>query len=356
MLGKHALIAVVPLALAVGACNLLNGSSDLLTSDGLRDGLSPDGGRAGDGAGGGTDGGGTTGGDGGGATDDGGGGFIADAGINPKVNACGQNLVCLPNASGWSPAALLVSFGGGPGSACPAEFPQATDLMTSGGGSCGCTCTPSGGSCAGGVASKSGAACAGASTALAAVASSCSTIAATLPLPVAFVPTSNGLPPSNCGGTVSPGLGDPKPARVCTGAVPVSGTNCATGEVCVKQTNFPFGGLTCIIHDGDIACPRHLDYRVPVGAAVADGRSCNNTCSCQPEPCGGTLEAFSDTACATSVNKVNVDGTCTMAGTDMTGMSYRFTPSLGCGVSVPAKVLGTETYTAQRTLCCSFGF
>ena len=347
-----------------GGCNQLNGSGDLATSDGPGNLLEPDGGRLPDGAFIGSGEGGTAndgGGGGGGGGGDGsttGGGFIDDAGVDPKVKSCGPSLVCLPDVAGWSPATILFGGAGGPNGICPAEYPQATTLQTSGRGNCACNCVPSGGSCGGGVGSKSGVVCGGVAMPLQAVAGQCSVVSATLPLPVAFVVEANGPAPTSCGAKVNPGLGSPRPATYCTGAVPTaaSGGVCSAGEICVKRPAFAFGGLTCIVHDGNIACPSHLPFRTVVASSVTDGRSCSSTCSCKAEACAGTLEAFSDQACTTSVRSVNVDGTCAMAGADMTGASYRYTPSLGCGVSMPAQVLGSETYTAPRTLCCASGF
>jgi hypothetical protein len=358
-----AVLAVAAATVLLGACNLLNGSGDIATSSDPGNGLVPDGGRLADGAI-------IVGGEGGAAGDAGSGdgsttgpGFIDDAGIDPKVKPCGQNLVCLPDAAGWSPAALLfggAGAGGGTSGSCPPEYPQATTMQTSGRGGCDCACTPSGGACGGGVGSKSGLACAGTEMPVVGiVAGKCSVVSATLPLPVAFVVEATAPAPTSCGATVNPGLRPPKPATYCTGAVPTaaSGGMCNAGEICVKRPGFAFGGFTCIVHEGDIACPSHLPFRTVVGTAVMDGRSCGSTCSCKPQACSGTLEAFSDPACATSVRSVSVDGTtCTTAGADMTGASYRYTPSLGCGVSTPAQVLGSETYTAPRTLCCTMGF
>ena len=338
--------------LSVAACNVLNGAGDLNIGPGLGEGTLADGGRIGDGASGGGEGGG--GGDGGGTTGDDG-GFISDAGINPKLKSCGMNQVCLPNADGWTPA--LFGLAGGPGGACPADYPQQNKLKTSGGGNCNCNCTPSSGSCAGSVDSRSDLACGGALTNLPVQSGACTPLVATLPLPVAFTARPNGPAPASCGGTVAPQLRGPQPATFCTGAVPAAGGSCTDpGEICVKQAGILTGSLTCIVHDGDIACPNRLSFRTLVGTAITDGRSCGTSCSCKAEACGGTLEAFSDPACATAVRTVNVDGTCTMAGADMSGASYRYTPSLGCGVSVPANVLGSETVTAPRTLCCSIGF
>jgi hypothetical protein len=337
------------------ACNALNGSGDLNVGDGSGISALPDGGRASDGGGGGGGEGGLPGADGGGTTGEGGSSFIPDAGVDPKVEPCGMNLVCLPDVGGWSPAVFLVSGGGQMG--CPAEYPQASVLRQSGGGGCNCDCAPSGGSCAGSVASKSGPACAGQPTSFAVTSGACTTLTADFPVPVAFVPHPNSPPPTSCGASVAPQLGKPRTATFCTGAMAAAtGSMCDPGEICVNKPTFFTGGLSCIVHDGDIACPSHLPFRTLVGTAIADGRSCGSVCACQQEPCAGTIEAFSDPACMTSVRSVSVDGTCTTTGAAVSGASYRFTPSSGCGVSSPAKVLGTETYSGAQTLCCSFGF
>ena len=346
-------VGLIFVGVCVGACNVLNGSGDLDIGDVPGSGPLPDGGHPGDGASGGGEGG-TTGNDGGGTTNEGG-TFIPDAGINPKVSSCGTNLVCLPDVGGWSPAVFLAGGGGPSGGGCPTEYPQENDLSQSGGGHCNCTCSPSGGSCAGSVDSKSGTLCGGAPANLAVTSGQCSPVTATLPVPVAFVAHPSGPVPTSCGATVASNLGKPRPATFCTGATPFSGT-CDPGEICVKKPTLFSGGLVCIVHDGDIACPNRLDLRTLVGTTVTDGRSCSNSCSCKQEPCAGTIEAFSDVACATSVRSVSVDGTCTTAGAAMSGASYRYTPSLGCGVNVQAMVLGSETYAGERTLCCAFGF
>jgi hypothetical protein len=333
------LVVVVGLVF-VGACNVLNGSGD------LNFGEVPGSGPLADDAAS------STGNDGGGTTSDGG-GFIADAGVNPKVSSCGMNLVCLPDVGGWSPALFLVGGGGGTsGGGCPVDYPQRNDMRQSGGGRCNCTCSANGGSCAGSVDSKSGPACSAAPSNLAVTAGQCTTLTAVLPVPVAFTAHPSGPTPTSCGATVAPKLGTPRPATFCTGAVPSAGT-CDPGELCVRKPTTPSTGLACIVHDGDIACPNSLGFRTLVGTAITDGRSCSD-CSCQPAPCGGTIEAFSDNSCATSVRSVSVDGTCTTSGAAISGNSYRYTPSLGCGENVPAKVLGSETFTGERTLCCSF--
>lgn len=345
------------LGVFVVACNALNGSGDFNIGD-ISGGVpAMDGGRGGDGASA-TGDGGISGADGGGTDVDGDGGFDPDAGIDPKLNSCGSNLVCLPDVDGWSPAVFLVAGGGGgQNGVCPPEYPVANDVHVSGGGTCNCNCSAAGGSCAGSVDSMSGPLCAGAATNLAVTTDACTTLTADLPLPVAFVAHPSGTTPTSCGATVATQLNKPRPARYCTGAVPATtGGMCDPGEICVKRPMGIAGTLACIVHDGDIACPNALALRTLLGSTITDGRSCSNTCTCKQVPCGGTLEAFSDALCATQVRSVNVDGTCTTAGAAMSGASYRYTHSSGCGVNMPATILGSETYTSPQTLCCTLAF
>lgn len=337
----------------VGACNAINGAGDI----GFADGTGAGGNGTGNGDGGGrTDGG--SNGEGGGAGDgssdpDGGGGPVVIP--NPTLAPCGNKQLCLPNANGWTPALLqLGSLGGG----CPSEWPTKTTYQQSGGGDCACSCSPAGGSCAGTVDTKSGPACGGVPTNLAVSSTTaCTDLAATLPVPVSVTAHPNSASaPTSCGGTADPQLRGPQPAVVCSGATPVAGAQCNPGEICVpRNSSFP-GGFTCIVHDGEVACPSKLMLRTIVAASLTDGRSCGAACTCEPVGCaGGTLEAFTNAGCTASIRKVNVDGTCITGGAALTGASYRYTTPSGCGVKQRPVVLGNETYTSPRTLCCSFG-
>lgn len=226
--------------------------------------------------------------------------------------------------------------------------------MKSGGGSCDCDCTPTGGSCAGDVVTRSGAACGNGPVALAVMSGQCTELVATLPLPVAVLLQVNVTAPSGCTATVLDELAAPTRVPICTGANATMDAACGTGELCVPKPTIFTGGLACIVHDGDVGCPAKLALRTVLGSNVQDDRSCSATCSCAPAGCkGGTLEAFSKTACTTSVRKVPVDGSCTSAGTALTGASYRYTAATGCEVSTPPKVIGAEVVTAPRTLCCA---
>ncbi len=341
-------------ATLAGACNLLNGSADLAVGDGPGGGggVLRDGGGAIDAGGSGQDGSGGKN-DGGGDTSDAGPDFVPDSGIDPQLTSCGTNLICLPDVAGWTPALYVPAAG--QKNPCPTTYPQANTLQQSGGGGCTCTCSAKNGSCAGSVTTKSGAACGGAPTDFAVASGQCSPVVAELPLPVSFTAKPLGTPPSACEASVTSQLNPPHAGTYCTGAVPSAGM-CAAGEVCVTKPSLFTGGFACIVHDGDIACPPKMLFRMQYGTTITDGRSCGTTCSCAPEPCAGSIEAFSDGACATSVRSVSVDGTCIIAGAAMSGSSYKYTPSLGCGVSTPAQVLGSETYTGTKTLCCGIGF
>ena len=242
---------------------------------------------------------------------------------------------------------------------CPSTWPTSKIYKKSGGGGCACDCAPTGGSCAGTVDTRSGAACTGAATNLAVSSAACTDLSAALPLPVAVSPKLSGTPPTSCGASARPNLGAPNTTETCTGVTGTTDAKCETGEICVPKAG-GFSGLvqTCLVHDGEVACPSKLSSRTVIATDVQDGRSCGTTCACGTTSCstGATLEAFSSPGCSGSVRKVNADGSCTTSGAAPTGVSYRYTAGTGCSVTTPAAVLGSVTYTAPRTLCCSFGF
>lgn len=195
-------------------------------------------------------------------------------------------------------------------------------------------------------------------TNLAVTAGACTDLSATLPLPVAVTPHLNGNPPSTCGAAVDDNLNRPNATvTTCAGATGTASTKCDVGELCFTKASM-FGLLqTCLVHDGEVACPSKLNSRTVIGTAVTDGRSCGTTCACGPTSCsnGATLEAYSAAGCVSSVRTVNADGTCMTTGAAPSGLSYRYTAGTGCAVTTPATVLGSVTYVAPRTLCCSFG-
>jgi hypothetical protein len=99
-----------------------------------------------------------------------------------------------------------------------------------------------------------------------------------------------------------------------------------------------------------------MSQRTVVGTAVTDGRTCGTTCACQTASCsvGGTLDVYLNAGCVGLLRSVDTDGTCNTAGSALTAASYEYTAGSGCGVKTPAAVLGSETYTSPRTVCCSF--
>jgi hypothetical protein len=339
--------------LMAGACNALTGVDDL--------GIAASFGSSGGGADGGseTGSGGSSGSSGSsGSVDGGDGGDGGDAGPPPpnaKVTSCGLNQLCLPNADGWTPVAYL-PLGTLGNTACPTTYPTRADWSRSGGGGCACNCAPVGGSCAGSVDTRSGLACGGAPTNLAVVSGTCTDLTATLPIPVAVSPHLNGAPPASCTASVSANLPRPTSAVTCSGVVGTMNPKCDVGELCVPKAG-TFGLVeTCIVHDGEVACPKNLGQRTVIATKVDDSRSCGTTCSCATASCsnGATLEAFSGAGCRMSVRSVSADGSCTSTlGMALSGASYRYTAGTGCGVTTQAAVLGSVTYTSPRTLCCT---
>lgn len=337
----------------LAACNALTGVSDLVTTADAADG----GGSTGTSGSGGTSGGGTSGGGGasGSSGTSGAGGSSGTSGVivpDATLNTCGvKKQVCLPSSDGWMPALSLVT----PTSMCPSDWPQQRSYQRSGGGGCSCDCAPTGGSCAGTVFTRSGPACGGAPVDFPAVSGQCTELTAQASLPVAFLPHPSGAAPTGCTAAVFDDLDPPTTASICSGATGVMDPACATGELCVPKPGGIASAFTCIVHDGDVPCPKKLTIRTVLGTDVKDGRSCGSTCSCAPSGCnGGTLEAFATPACGTSLRKAAVDGTCTVAGAPLAGASYRYTAPSGCDVKTAAPILGSETVTAPRTLCCAF--
>lgn len=337
----------IGLAASLVACNVITGAGDLGVdtrgSAGDAAGSNagtPDGGdRATDG--------------GGGGGGDGDGGSQTEPTINPSLAPCGEKAVCLPSTSGWSPAvSLTVGLG-----SCPGEWPQKLDYMTSGGGGCSCTCKPNAGeSCGGAVVTRGGPTCTGSPDTHAHPGDG-----TCLPLDGASLPVSltasPSKPPTGCSGTVSSSLGAPRGTAICAGATPLPSNECQTDEVCVPKASIVLGALTCIVHDGEVACPAKLPLRTVLGASVSDGRSCGPTCTCETSGCsGGTVRLFAGADCTTMIRSLKVDGTCTTTGASITNATaYEYDAPSGCKVKDAPALLGAETVTSPRTLCCSFG-
>lgn len=334
---RRALAAVLGGALlSVVACNALTGVGDLgVGGDRGVGGTGSDAGRLPDGAfaeGGGN-------GDGG-----------AVPPVTPSLAKCGDKALCLPNGNGWSPALHLLA---GVGSTCPAEWPDRAEYKTPGGGSCDCKCVPNGPACDGPLEARSGAVCNGPVISVPVPPDGNCVQAPALPTPVALMAL--GEPPSSCGSAVGSALAPPQPATTCSGATATTSPSCDPGEVCVPEAGSVVGipmGLSCIAHDGEVACPQNLPVRVVVGASVNDGRSCSTSCSCESTSCkDGKLEAFGGETCTNLLRTFEVDGKCKLTSAPA-AQSFRYTPAAGCKVKQAPQVLGTQTVQAPRTLCC----
>jgi hypothetical protein len=332
---------VVLAALVSGtACNALTGVDDLGTGPGRS------GGGAVPGDGGASDGRAS---DGGGGAGEGGGGTS----VRPSLAACGDESLCVTSSNGWTPA-VHVLFGLGP-STCPAAWPNRTDYKQSGGGSCECKCSPVGVSCAGPLQARTGNACQGPVSTLGGVPDgTCTSNFAALASPLSLQGT--GETPSSCRGDVEPSLAGPVDAVTCAGAAATPSASCEPGEVCVPKPPKSLGLTTsvlCMAHEGDVACPSNLPFRILGGSAVTDGRSCAASCTCEPTDCkGGKLDAFTGDDCTGLVRSYQINGVCATAAAPANVKAVRYTAPAGCKVDKSPQVLGTVTVQVPRTFCC----
>ncbi|MBN9160917.1 MAG: hypothetical protein BGO98_08465 [Myxococcales bacterium 68-20] len=337
---------------AVAACNAITGASDLEASGSPSD-PPADGGLTGDAA----DNGGNGDGDGGGgngADDDGGLGDGGDGGllvvdpISPSLASCGINRLCITSTNAWVPV-LSGGFGN-----CGGEWSTRREFKGTGGGGCGCNCAPTSGSCGDTITSKDGATCGGLPTLHDIPGDgSCSTALPAFALPIAFG-SQPASPPTACAGTPMNNLSRPRNTSVCGNPTTTQSDACKDDEVCVAKQ---FGQPVCVMHEGEVACPSQLPVRTVLGSAVDDQRSCGATCTCEPSPCNdGTLRAYSDATCSTSIRSLDVDGSCTTNGASLSNAaSYRYTRSKGCKVKDAPAVLGNQIVTAPMTVCCPLG-
>ena len=285
--------------------------------------------------------------DDGGLDDSGDSGLVVDP-ISPSLASCGINKLCITSTSAWVPVTS-----GGFGS-CPTEWPTRRALKSAGAGGCGCNCAPTTGSCGDTITSKDGAAC-GSLPTLHNIPGdgSCSTALPAFSLPVAFTAQQEGAPTA-CAGTPMSNLSRPRNTSVCGDPATTQSDACKDDEVCVNR---PFGQATCVMHEGEVACPSQLPVRTLLGTAFDDKRACGATCTCEPSPCNdGTLHAYSDATCGPLIRTLNVDGSCTTSGASLTSAaSYRYTRSKGCKVKDSPAIMGDQIVTSPKTLCCPGG-
>ena len=231
------------------------------------------------------------------------------------------------------------------------EWPTRRDFKSLGGGSCGCNCAPTSGSCGDTITSKDGATCGGLPTLHDIPGDgSCSTGLPAFALPIAFTAQA-ASPPTACAGTPTSNFTRARTTSVCANPTTTQSEACKDDEICVAKQ---FGQPVCVMHEGEVACPSQLPVRTVLGSAVDDQRSCGATCTCEPTPCNdGTLRAYSDATCSTSIRALNVDGSCTTNGASLSNAgSYRYTRSKGCKTKDAPAVLGQQIVTEPMTLCC----
>ncbi len=138
--------------------------------------------------------------------------------------------------------------------------------------------------------------------------------------------------------------------------VPAVGSDCSLGT-CVPAPLPPHDGALCIVAEGDVPCPedsvfevRHVAY-----AAFDDQRICE--CGCFPTDawCGGTLVAYSDTACGgNSVGTTSVVEGC-VPNLDLVSSADvgSAIPTATCQPVSPGEPSGEVTAAGPSTFCCT---
>jgi hypothetical protein len=261
--------------------------------------------------------------------------------------------VCIPTNDGWIPALRKSSGFGGGSSECPASWPQATVYDTPDSFVCSCKCTRNGSACEGTVSLAQGPfPCTGTPVSFPNIPSDGGCVATTLTglttgsVKATMTTTST---PSSCTGAPTPTGGGFRDMRVCSGATPLKDATCGEAAVCVPPSPEERDAL-CVMHDGDVACPKGFSDRREIGLDGTDGRGCS-ACTCDVD-CNsdGSFEGFVNANCTGSLGKLAL-GQCGAGGIP-NAAGVRFTAGSGCKVATDSNVTGEISYPQLKTLCC----
>jgi len=120
-------------------------------------------------------------------------------------------------------------------------------------------------------------------------------------------------------------------------------------EVCSGKV--PAGTRSCVVHDGDMACPAPFTEKVGVaGSDVTLGCGCG-ACAVSATCGDANLNFFNDANCAVQRDTIPADGAC--HDTTQVAAGWFMYASTAMNVACAAPVLGpTPTLSAPRTVCC----
>ncbi len=158
--------------------------------------------------------------------------------------------------------------------------------------------------------------------------------------------------------TAPSGAGFVTPRDVC--GIQVTTAGCEGTQVCVPSTD----AQVCVWRHGAVGCQQVPAYpnELVLVAMIDDGRACGaGTCTCETAAggCAGSVELYSDAACATSIATVPaVAGCATLPQPEVVGSArYALTnPSFSCPSEPGGQAVVTGAVGAAEdevyTLCC----
>ncbi len=149
--------------------------------------------------------------------------------------------------------------------------------------------------------------------------------------------------------------------RVCVGKQNAEGTTfCGENNqnVCLS---IPTGALTCIVRDGDVACPASWSQKHVLYKQYDDERSCSE-CSCGPIEgtlCTVKYRIFEDALCSNEIGSYDIDGPgndhcySLPLGNAISGKSMeKVNHKLGACQSLGGEAVGEVKLEQPFTVCC----
>lgn len=278
-------------------------------------------------------------------------------GGSPSLD-CASDQICVPEPpSGWSGPAAVALAAGNP--SCPSNFPtlafEAGDGVTSPGG-CECVCGELDGTCGSmiEVSRYSSGDCSG--TPDSTVQSLVTTCVQKNEGSVRFTMPE---PSTSCDeGSVEDNLGDPSfgnTVSACVGAT--SEGSCADGGLCLETATAPFDESVCVFRAGEYDCPAEFPTSLLVYENLTDGRSCPDTCTCNPQggACRTSVGVFSEGGCSLA-SGIASDPECVLSSADShvaaKGSGLSLASGSGECSGVDPAPSGTVTAVDPVTVCC----
>lgn len=214
-----------------------------------------------------------------------------------------------------------------------------------------CSCgAPTSSSCANHYVCERTSGCAGTCTASSISGSGCVESAGSS---ATFLPRNGTYASGSCAAGTSTATTSPpswgEEARLCTASA-TAATGCAVGAICVPRPAAP--SPTCVVRDGDVACPAGYGDREVFYEDFVDTRTCSAcSCSFSASSCSVAVTAYDQPSCGGTATPLSLN-TCFNGDP----ASYTITHTVngascsGIGTGSP---LGAVSAAAPSTVCCT---